>query len=306
MIGLLSSFHFRRAFLKNPRVEQVNTPFGTVTAYVGEMGGVPTACIQRYGPKMRVPAHKINYRAHIWAFKMLGVERIISNNAIGSINTMLRPGDMLVPHDFIDYTKSRPQSLYDEHDCWVRVDMTEPFCPNTRQALITGAQEVTDRIVDRGVWACFEGPRFETPTEIRMFQMLGGDIVGTPLVPEVIFAREAEICYASISAVINYGAGMAPAVVHIGEGSMFDYYLGTGLQKRVEKATIAALKHLPAKRTCACATALDQAFHGEVPEWLKPYWPRKGGRPAVEVGGENRSRRASGRRASGRRAKGRS
>ena len=271
MVGLLSSFHFRKEFLVDARTEQVKTPFGDVTVHTGTMGGHPTACIQRYGPKMVIPSHKINHRAHIWAFKMLGVERIISQNAIGSINPMLRPGDIVVCHDFIDYTKERPNSLYDDSECWVRVDMTEPFCPHMRQALIRGGQQVSDRVIDRGVFVCFEGPRFETPTEIRMFQTLGGDIVGTPLVPEVIFAREAEICYASIAGVINYGAGLAPAVVHVGEGSMFEFFLKSGLQQGIERATIAALQYIPPQRTCPCATALDQAFHGEEPEWLKPY-----------------------------------
>ncbi len=276
MIGLLSSFHFRQGFLSDTKTQQVETPFGPVTAYVGTMGGRPTACIQRYGPKMVIPSHKINHRSHIWALKMLGVERIISQNAIGSINPMLRPGDILIPHDFIDYTKQRPHSLFDESECWVRVDMTEPFCPHMRQALIAGGRRVSDRLIDRGVFVCFEGPRFETPTEIRMFGQLGGDIVGTPLVPEVIFAREAEMCYASISGVINYGAGLAPAVVHVGEGSMFDFYQTSGLQQQIEAATLAALEYLPAERTCACARALDQAFHGTEPEWLKPYRRRPG------------------------------
>lgn len=275
MLGLLSSFHFRTGFLIDAEAQEVETPFGKVTTYVGMMGGRQTAIIQRYGPDMLIPSHDINYRAHIWAFKMLGVDRIITQNAIGSINTMLRPGDIVIPHDFIDYTKSRPLSLYDGLDCWVRVDMTQPFCPDMREAFIEGAREVSDRVIDRGVFVCFEGPRFETPAEIAMFQQLGGDIVGTPLAPEAIFAREAEICYMSIAAVINYGAGMAPAVVHIGEDSMFDYYLKTGLQQQMEKATIASLEHLPDERDCPCATALDQAFHGTVPEWLSPYWSKQ-------------------------------
>jgi len=271
MIGLLSSFHFRRGFLTNVETRLVATPFGDVPVYVGLMGGRQTACIQRYGPDMFVPSHKINHRANIWAFKMLGVERIISQNAIGSINPTLRPGDILIPHDFIDHTKARPNSLFDSEDCWVRVDMSEPFCPHMRLALITAARQVSDRVIDRGVFVCFEGPRFETPTEIRMFQLLGGDIVGTPLVPEVVFAREAEICYASISGVINFGAGLSPTVAHVGEGSMFDFYLKSGLQEQIERATIVALDELPADRNCPCATALDHAFHGREPKWLKPY-----------------------------------
>jgi 5'-methylthioadenosine phosphorylase len=118
------------------------------------------------------------------------------------------------------------------------------------------------------VFVCTEGPRFETPSEIRALQRDGGDIVGTPLVPEVVFAREAEMCFASIAPVINFGAGMAPAVVHFGPGSMNDIYYTGGLHDLVEKAIIGAVQEISHDRNCGCSRALRSGFHGTRPAWL--------------------------------------
>lgn len=267
-IGLISSAASER-LLQQRREQKVSTPWGTVSVLSGRIGGRDAVVVLRYGPKLTIPSHKINYRANIWAMRELGVERIISQNAIGSVNPAVRPGDIMISHDFLDRTKARPLSLFDESECWVRVDMTEPFCPEVRQALLDATATMPDRVIDRGVFACVEGPRFETPAEIRALQRDGADIVGTPLVPEVTLAREAEMCFASIAPVINYGAGMAPAVIHVGPGSMNDTYYTGGLHDRIEQALIDAVAKLPSHRSCNCGHALRSGFHGQRPAWLK-------------------------------------
>ena len=267
-VGLISSAASDR-LLQDRLEQQVATPWGTASVITGRIAGREAAVVLRYGPKLTVPSHKINYRANIWALRQLGVERIISQNAIGSVNPAVRPGDIVISHDFLDRTKGRPLSLFDGSDCWVRVDMTEPFCPEVRQSLLAATATMPDRVIDRGVFACTEGPRFETPAEIRVLQRDGADIVGTPLVPEVVFAREAEMCFASIAPVINYGAGMAPAVLHVGPGSMNDQYYADGLHDRIEQALIDTVRHLPEHRSCKCSQALRSGFHGQRPGWLK-------------------------------------
>lgn len=267
-VGLISSAASTR-LLEDRREQQVATPWGTAPVLTGRIGGREAAVVLRYGPKLTIPSHKINYRANLWALRELGVQRIISQNAIGSVNPVVRPGDIVISHDFLDRTKGRPLSLFDESECWVRVDMTEPFCPEVRQTLLAATASMPDRVLDRGVFACTEGPRFETPSEIRALQRDGADIVGTPMVPEVVFAREAEMCFASIAAVINYGAGMAPAVIHVGPGSMNDQYYADGLHDRIEQALIDAVRHLPEQRGCKCGHALRSGFHGQRPGWLK-------------------------------------
>lgn len=266
-VGLITSAASER--LLTDRAEQrVTTPWGDASVLTGRIGGRNAAVVLRYGADLTTPSHKINHRANLWALRTLGVERVVSQNAIGSVNPAIRPGDIVVSHDFLDRTKVRALSLFDDTECWVRVDMTEPFCPEVRDALIGAAQKVSERVIDRGVFVCTEGPRFETPAEIRVFQQEGGDIVGTPMVPEVVFAREAEMCFASIAPVINFGAGMAPAVVHVGPGSMNDDYYANGAHDRIEQALIDSISTLPASRGCGCGHALRGGFHGRRPGWL--------------------------------------
>lgn len=267
-VGLISSAASQR-LLRDRREVQVPTPWGAASVLTGRIGEREAAVVLRYGPKLTIPSHKINYRANIWALRELGVERIISQNAIGSINPLVRPGDIIISSDFLDRTKGRPLSLFDDTEAWVRVDMTEPFCPEVRQTLLAATASMPDRVIDRGVFACTEGPRFETPAEIRALQRDGADIVGTPMVPEVTMAREAEMCFASIAPVINFGAGMAPAVIHVGPGNMNDEYYAGGLHDRIERALIDAVAQLPAHRGCQCGHALRSGFHGQRPGWLK-------------------------------------
>ena len=266
-IGLITSAASER-MLTERRAVTVTTPWGDTNVLTGRIGGREVAVVLRYGENLTVPSHKINYHANTWALKKLGVTRVISQNAIGSVNPAIRPGDIVISHDFLDRTKDRPLSLFDEEECWVRVDFTDPFCPQVRECLIASAVKHSDRVIQRAVFVCVEGPRFETPAEIRALQTEGGDIVGTPLVPEVVFSREAEMCFASIAPVINFGAGMAPAVVHFGPGSMNEVYYTGGLHDKIETIMIDAITNMPEDRACSCGTALRNGFHGQRPDWL--------------------------------------
>lgn len=267
-IGLISSAA-SEAFLVDRRNERVATPFGDAEVFIGTIGGREVATILRYGPNITISSHKINYKANIWALKQLGVEAIISQNAIGSVNPAIRPGDIVVPDDFLDRTTDRPHSLFDDTECWVRVDFTHPFCPDLRTGLIGAAKRRSNRVIERGVFVCNEGPRFETPAEIRAYQREGADIIGTPLVPEVIFAREAEMCFASLSPVINFGSGMAPKVIHFGPGSMNEIYYKEGLHNLVEEILTDAIGAYQTGPTCSCRQALKGGIHGKPPAWLK-------------------------------------
>jgi 5'-methylthioadenosine phosphorylase len=269
-IGLISSAASER-LLTDRRAERVATPFGEAELLTGRIGGREAVVLLRYGAGLTIPSHRINYRANIFALREMGVRDVISQNAIGSVNMAIRPGDIVISDDVLDRTKNRPLSLFDDCECWVRVDMTTPFCPRLRRALIAAGSRHSDRVIARGVFACTEGPRFETPAEINALRLEGADIVGTPLVPEVVMAREAELCFASIAPVINFGAGLAPAVVHFGPGSMNEAYYKEGLHDLVERILIDAARatcDLPLEG-CGCRTALSGGFHGTPPDWLR-------------------------------------
>lgn len=248
----------------------ISTPWGNIGVITGKIKGIDVACINRYGDDQTIPSHNINYRANIWSLRQLGVKRVISQNAIGSINPLLRPGDVVIPHDFLDRTKNRVRSLFEDENCWVRVDMTEPFCPEIRGTLISAAGSNTGRVFSKGVFVCVEGPRFETPSEIKAYRQEGGDIIGTPLIPEIVMAREAELCFGSIAPIMNYGAGLSSEIKHGGKDGILEQYYGEGVHDLVEDIIAEALlKLVNLEKECSCPSGLKDGFHGKPPEWLK-------------------------------------
>lgn len=194
------------------------------------------------------PPHMINYQANIWALKEMGVERIMATNAVGSLDLSIRPGDLVVPYDFLDFTKIRKSTFYD--DRVVHVDVTEPYCPELRDILISSGQ-----VIGEGIYICTEGPRFETAAEIQMYRRLGGTVVGMTGLPEVVLARELEMCYTSICTVSNYGASISPDKLTIDE-----------VFEEVEKKRPVlielisdSISKIPENCSCPCKEALDGA-----------------------------------------------
>src|SRR3954451_21989689 len=128
----------------------VKTPWGQVPITIGTLGRHRVAGLMRYGPQRNTASHHINYRANLWALRDLGVERIVSQNAIGSVNPMLQPGDIVISDDFIDLTKNRPLTLYDTNQSWVRFNMTEQESPEIRKALVSATRSVFGQAQDGG------------------------------------------------------------------------------------------------------------------------------------------------------------
>jgi 5'-methylthioadenosine phosphorylase len=185
------------------KIQTVQTPYGEVTAYLSTIKGKRIAVIPRHAGKNHIPPHRINYRANVWAVYALGAERIISTNSVGSMRG--HPvGSFVVLDDFIDFTRNRPSTFYD--DVTVHVDVSEPYCPEIRTAL-TSALEKQGISYTEGIYACTEGPRFETRAEIRMMSQFA-DVVGMTGVPEVTLAKELSLCYASLAIVTNQACGM--------------------------------------------------------------------------------------------------
>lgn len=199
------------------------------------------------------PPHMINYRANIYAMKEMGVKRIIATNAVGSLQLEIKPGDFLVPHDFLDFTKVREFTFYDSKT--VHIDITEPYCHDLRDILISSGNVIRD-----GVYVCTEGPRFETAAEVNIFRQFGGSIVGMTGIPEVILARELEMCYASICMVSNYAASISPSKLTIKE--VFE--IVEGKKEDLTKLIYNALAKVPSKRECPCKYALVGAEIDEV------------------------------------------
>jgi len=204
--------------LENVRKIETMTPYGRVCYKVGDFAGKSIAFIPRHGSKHSIAPHLINYRANIWAMKKIGVCNILATAAVGSLHLPMQLGDFVLLDQFIDFTKNRVMTFHEGGKRGVvHVDLSSPYCPSLRDKLLVASQNSGITVHSQGTYICTEGPRFETPAEIIMFSKLGGHLVGMTNVPEVVLAREAEICYSAIAMVTNFAAGISKTPVTYGE-----------------------------------------------------------------------------------------
>ncbi|HWR09523.1 S-methyl-5'-thioadenosine phosphorylase [Sporomusa sp.] len=241
--------------LDNIRDQEIATPYGVVRFKSGEYAGKDVAFIPRHGSSHSIPPHLINYRANIWAIKKLGVQNIIATTAVGSLNLDMKPGDFVLIDQFLDFVKNRTTTFYEGGDRGVvHVDVTTPYCPTVRNVLTTAAQNLGISIHQQGTYVCTEGPRFETPAEIKMFAKFGGDVVGMTNVPEVVLAREAEMCYATVSMVTNFAAGISPQPLTHHE--VLETMQGNA--ENIKQLIMAAISQLDTETDCTCKHALAE------------------------------------------------
>ena len=242
------------ALLTGEEQIRVGTPYGLAPPIlIGNVDGKSAAFLPRHGLHHSVPPHKVNYRTNLYALYKLGVKRIIATNAVGAINRRFKVGGFVVPHDFIDFTKLRQPTYYNDAPV-THIDVSQPYCPEIRSAIIKIAQRHGIKVPARAVLVCTEGPRYETPAEIELFRRIGCDVVGMTGIPEAVLARELEMCYATLCFVTNMAAGIqkrltADEVAAIAREK-------TPIIQQVLRETV---KHLPAKRRCPCAHALKDA-----------------------------------------------
>ena len=174
------------------------------------MSGIPVVFLPRHGRGHRISPSEINYRANIWALKNLGIRKIMATTAVGSLNPDMKPGEFVLADQLIDFTRSRVSTFYEGGERGVvHVDLTTPYCPELRREMSEMAKELKLSAHDAGCYVCTEGPRFETSAEVRAFAKLGGDVVGMTGSPEAVLAREAEMCYVTVSMVTNFAAGLS-------------------------------------------------------------------------------------------------
>ena len=238
-------------------IKGVVTPFGTPSDFyrIGEISGKEVVFLPRHGSKHNIPPHRINYRANIWGFRELGADRIVSIGATGGISPDLAPGTIVVPDQVIDMTAGRDATFFEGEEGVVHIDLTEPYCPELREAIVAAGNKAAIELKASGTYVCTNGPRIETKAEIEFFSRIGAAVVGMTAMPEAALAREAELCYAGISVVTNYAAGLkkekltASEVVEVMGKTMAS--LETLLENTFD--LIASV------RSCACKDALAKA-----------------------------------------------
>ena len=187
----------------------IETRFGEATIYEGLHEYSDIVFLTRHGKDHTIPPHKVNYRANIAALKKIGVERALGLYCVGSLKTLIAPGDFVLLDQFIDQTYNREDTFYSGGAYGlVHTDMVRPFCNSLRNLVLKEAEKQNFRIMPYGNYICFNGPRFETVAEIRYFAQIGGDVIGMTGATETMLFREAGIHYAAAGFSINFGAGL--------------------------------------------------------------------------------------------------
>jgi len=192
--------------------EVVRTPYGEPSGAVtfGQISGQPAMFLARHGHGHTIPPHEVNYRANIWALCKRGATGIVSVASVGGIRANLAPGDIVIPHQIIDYTWCRKSTYHEGEGCTVtHIDFTEPYDRALRQAILLAASDVGIPFHTSAVYAATQGPRLETAAEIDRLERDGADVVGMTGMPEAVLARELGVPYAAINVVANYAAGRA-------------------------------------------------------------------------------------------------
>ncbi|MBC7108836.1 MAG: S-methyl-5'-thioadenosine phosphorylase [Methanomassiliicoccales archaeon] len=246
---------YEEGLFKIKKSVKLNTPYGPPSddIQIGELGETKVAFLSRHGKNHIYPPHRVNYRANIWALKELGVERVISPCAVGSLKEDYRPGEIVIVDQFIDFTKRRDYTFFDGAKT-IHIGAADPFCPELRQLFIEQAMKEKILFKPSGTYICIEGPRFSTRAESRMFRNFA-DIIGMTLVPECQLARELEMCYVSLAMITDYDVWAEKPV----DTATVLRTMNENIDK-IRRLIIRTLPLIPKKREkCECPKTLELA-----------------------------------------------
>lgn len=246
------------SMLKNPIDVKVYTPYGAPSDLitVGELAGRRVAFLPRHGRSHTIPPHKIDYKANIWAFKELGVTRIISPGAVGSLQPdIVRPKDFVICDQVVSRTLRANHTFFDGGIIG-HVSPAEPFCPELRKTVAETSRSLGIKTHDRGTYVCIEGPRFSTAAESRLYSKEGMTVVGMTCWPECVLSLEAEMCFVNISMVTDVDIhGDEPVNIKEILSAMEEN------SKNVKDLIYKVIPKIPKKReACECVHALDSAM----------------------------------------------
>lgn len=252
-IAVIGGSGFYELLDEAERIE-VDTPFGAPsdTITVGTVGGREVAFLPRHGQGHQFPAHKINYRANLWALRSLGVRQILAPCAVGSLRRELGPGTVVVPDQIVDRTTGRIQTFYDQGA--VHVSFADPYCPHGRTAALKAAAAAGTVATDGGAMVVIDGPRFSTRAESQWYASAGWSLVNMTGHPEAVLARELALCYTSVALVTDLDAGIGPEE-SVSQEEVFAVFAQNIQQLR--KIVLETVGALPEERTCGCADVLD-------------------------------------------------
>jgi 5'-methylthioadenosine phosphorylase len=259
IIGVIGgSGLYQMAGLQGVRQVEIKTPFGKPSDKLvrGRIGAVELVFLPRHGIGHRWLPTEVNFRANIFAMKKLGVERIISVSAVGSLSAEIAPGHLVVPDQFIDRTSQRPSTFFGR-GIVAHVSLADPFCPDLSRVLSAAASAVGATVHNRGTYICIEGPQFSTRAESRLYRSWGAHVIGMTNLQEAKLAREAEICFGTLALATDYDCWNENA------GAVEIEQVLAVLRQNVElaqKTICRAVASLGQSRACHCAAALKDAI----------------------------------------------
>jgi 5'-methylthioadenosine phosphorylase len=234
------------------------TPFGYPSAplVVGKLNGKTVAFLARHGIGHTLTPTEVNYRANVWAMKMLGVERIIGVSACGSLREDFAPGNIVIPDQLFDHTQHRARSFFGE-GMVVHISTAQPFCPELSKTLFQAVSGCDCTVHNGGAMITIEGPRFSTKVESNVYRAWGMSLIGMTTSPEAFLAREAEICYSVMAHVTDYD------VWHVSEEAVSVEMVVKTLLKNTEiaqRSITSLVANLPEVTDCDCGNALENAI----------------------------------------------
>lgn len=256
-IGVFGGSGFYQ-FLEDAQEVHVETPYGAPSDAVrlGTLGGKRVAFLPRHGAAHHLPPHKINYRANVWAFHRLGIRRVISPCAAGSLQKDCKPGDFVICDQFVDRTSARPDTFYDG-PITTHVSPADPYCPELRQLAVKAGQKHGITVHDGGTVVVIQGPRFSTRSESAWFKNQGWEVINMTQYPEVHLVRELAMCPVTIALMTDYDVGVegVPPVSHESVVEVF-----TQNNAKLRDLLFTLIETLPTDRAaCPCPTTLDHA-----------------------------------------------
>ncbi len=242
------------------KVEEVkiDTPYGVPSSkiFMTTIQGKKVAFLPRHGIDHSWPPHQINYRANMWAMKQLGVKQLFGPCAAGSLQKNVKPGEFVICDQFVDRTTGRIDTFYDG-PVTTHISSADPYCPSLRQHVIKTAKTTGITCHDHGTVVVIQGPRFSTKAESKWFSSMGWEVINMSQYPEVVLARELEICYVNISLITDYDAGLEGQVPPTNSHEIIEVFNKN--LKNLKELLFETIKTLPAADDCSCQTALKFA-----------------------------------------------
>ena len=246
-------------FLEDTKEIEVETPYGSPSDSItlGKIGGKTVAFLPRHGKRHVLPPHKINYRANVWAMKALGVSRVISPCAAGSLQPHVKPGDFVICDQFVNKTSGRKDTFYDG-PITTHVSPADPYCPELSGLAARVGKELGISIHDKGTILVIQGPRFSTKAESRFYTAQGWEVINMTQYPEVYLARELELCTLNISLITDYDAGLIGDVEPVSHSAVIKVFNDNN--EKLRNLLFSLIEKIPAERErCGCGDVLSHS-----------------------------------------------